>query len=577
MPGGGWVLFDGWIDDRDNIAELLGTPRASDAELYGAAVARWGNDADRRLTGHYAAVVVPPEGGLRLSRSPWSSPPLHFANDGQRAIVASVPRVLLAGGVPNELDPVKLADSLVANFSDEERGWYRDTGRVPQGSIVYLEPGRERTDRWYDPHAVPSVRFRRDEEYVDAARSLLERATCNALRGTVKPAIALSGGLDSALAADEILRQLPEGQRLPSFTFRPDSAWDGRLNPDQMGDEKPFVDAFSAMHPALDAGFTRNEEGGFDHRQNELFAAMGIAPSFMTNYYVYHGVWQRARDADCDWVFDATLGNQTFSNDGRWSYVEHLLRLRWRQLGLTLANRRGDSRPLWRKFASLSLLPLLPQPWRDPIRRLRHPGLRPFSTLSSLIAPSHAAALDVEQRARRQGAWRDSTYPRTRREAVAIDYLLADLESADIHQGFEQVYGLRRRDVMAYRPLIEFCVGLPTEQFVRDGEERWLAKRLGAGRIPESQRLNPLYGRHDVDWHVRLGRRRSELLAEVDRLSRSDEVGGLLDYARMKELLEDWPEETPLAPEDWMPREIAIPRGLTTARFIHFVSGRNDI
>lgn len=223
------------------------------------------------------------------------------------------------------------------------------------------------------------------------------------------------------------------------------------------------------------------------------------------------------------------------------------------------------------------MLPLLPQPWRDPIRRLRHPGLRPFSTLSSLIAPSHAAALDVEQRARRQGAWRDSTYPRTRREAVAIDYLLADLESADIHQGFEQVYGLRRRDVMAYRPLIEFCVGLPTEQFVRDGEERWLAKRLGAGRIPESQRLNPLYGRHDVDWHVRLGRRRSELLAEVDRLSRSDEVGGLLDYARMKELLEDWPEETPLAPEDWMPREIAIPRGLTTARFIHFVSGRNDI
>ena len=577
MPGGGWVLFDGWIDDRDNLAEALGAPRASDAELYGAAVARWGAQADRRLTGHYAAVVAPAQGSLRLSRSPWSSPPLHFANDGHRAIVASVPRVLLAAGVPNALDPVKLADSLVANFNDEERGWYRDTFRVPQGSIVYLEPGRQRTERWYDPHDAPSVRLRRDEDYVEAARSLLARATRNALRGTVKPAIALSGGLDSALAADEILRQLPPGRRLRSYTFRPDSAWDGRLNADQMGDEKPFVDAFAAMHPGLDAGFTRNEGGGFDHRQTELFAAMGIAPSYMPNYYVYHGVWQAARDAGCDWLFDATLGNQTLSNDGRWSYVEQLLRLRWRQLGLTLARRRGDPRPLWRKFASLSLLPLVPEPLRDPIRRLRHPDLRSLSALTTMIAPSYAAALSVVERARQQGAWRDSTYPRNRREALAIDYQMADLESSDIHQGFEQVYGLRRRDVMAYRPLIEFCLGLPTEQYVRDGEERWLAKRLAVGRIPESQRLNPRYGRHDVDWHVRLGRRRTELLAEIERLSQGSEVGHLLDYPKMRELLENWPENTPLERESWMPREIAIPRALTTARFIHFVSGRNDV
>ena len=576
-PDGSNVLFNGWLDDSEEIASLLDVAPGTPALIYAAAVARWGSGADARLSGSYCAIVERPDGTVRLSRSPWSAPPLHFANDTQRAVVASVPRVLIAAGVTSQLDPVKIADSLVGNFSDEQRGWYLGTHRVPQGTIVHLGRGREWFERWYDPHAVAPVRMGCGQDYVDAARELLERATRQALKGVAKPAVALSGGLDSALATDEILRQLPTGQRLNSFTFRPDSAWDGRLQPDEMGDEKSFVDAFASMHPALETAFTRNEGGGFDHRQNELFAAMGIAPSYMPNYYVYHGVWQGARDAGCDWLLDATLGNQTLSNDGRWSYVEHLLSLRWRQLGLTLSRRRGDPRPLWRKVASLSLLPLLPKTWRDPIRRLRHPQISAMSAMATMIAPRHAAALSVEDRARRQGAWHDSSYPRSRREAVAVDYHGADHEANDVHQGFEQIYGLRRRDVMAYRPLIEFCVGLPTGQFVRDGEERWLAKRLAVGRIPESQRLNPRYGRHDVDWHVRIGRRRPELLAEIERLSQGSEVGHLLDYPKMRELLEDWPETTPLDRESWMPREIAIPRALTTARFIHFVSGRNDI
>ena len=219
---------------------------------------------------------------------------------------------------------------------------------------------------------------------------MLATATSKALDAAQKPAIALSGGLDSVLVADEVLRQIAPGQRLRSFTFRPDAAWDGHLTPDHYGDDKPFVDAFAALNSALDPAFTRNEGGGFDHRQNEMFAAMGIAPAYMNNYYVYHGVWQGAREAGCEWVFDAAYGNQTLSNDGRWSYVEHLLRLRWRQLVLTLSRRRGDPRPLWRKFASLSLVPLFPMGWRNTIRRLRHPRRAGISTLSAMIAPDYA-------------------------------------------------------------------------------------------------------------------------------------------------------------------------------------------
>ena len=576
-PDGARVLFDGWLDDRDDLARQLGIAPASDAELYGAAVARWGDEADARLAGHYAVALAIPGGGIRLSRTPWTAPPIHYANDGARAIVASVPRVLLAAGVSAELDPLKLADSLIGNLHDEERGWYRRASRVPQGSIVHLGPGVRRIVRWYDPHAAKPVRFARDDDYVEAARELLGRAVDNALAGVRSPAIALSGGLDSSLVTSELLPRLGAGRTLRSFTFRPLTTWDGRLNSDEMGDEGPLVEAFAARHPALEPGFTRNEGGGFDTRLRDMFLAMGVAPAHMANYYIYHGVWQGARDAGCDWLLDATLGNQTLSNDGRWSYVEDFLRLRWGQLRQTLARRRGDPRPLWRKLASLSLLPLLPAAWREPLRRVSHPRRRAISAMIGMIRPEFAESFGSMRRAQAMGAWRDATFPRSRRESVALDYIYSDYETSDIHQGFEQVYGLRRRDVTAYRPLVDFCLGLPTRQFVSDGEERWLAKRLALGRLPEAQRLNRRYGRHDPDWHARLGPRRGELLAEIERIAGAPELAEMLDIARMRRALEDWPSETPLDPEEWMPRELGVPRALIAARFVRFVTGRNDL
>lgn len=571
------ILFDGWIDDRAELAAQLGLAGAGDAELYAAAVARWADAADARIVGHYAAVLAQPDGSLRLSRSPWSAPPLHYANGAAQAVVASVPRVLLAAGIAAELDPEKFADNLFLNLHDEERGWYRGTARVPQGAIVRLTPGQRTLDRWYDPLALPAVRLANDAAYVDAADALLQRATRNALAGAASPAMALSGGLDSALVAAEVLRQLPAGARLPSFTFRPDAAWDDPLPPDLMGDEGPLVEAFAAMHPALDARFTRNDGIAFDHRLDELFLAIGAAPTHLVNYYVYHGVWQGAREAGSDWLLDATLGNASISNDGRWSYVEFARRGRWRQLHRVLARRRGDPRPLWRKLASLSLLPLLPSRVGRAVRRYRHPGREALNWLASAISPSFACEAGVEARALSLGAVREMTQPRSRAEAIRLEYLLADYESSDIHQGFEQLYGLRRRDVTAYRPLIEFCLGLPTDQLVRDGEERWLAKRLARGRLPEAQRLNPRYGRHDADWRVRLGRRRESLREEVERIAGDPDLAPMFDAARMRRLLDDWPEHTPAAREAWMPREVALPRAILAARFHRFVSGRNAV
>jgi asparagine synthase (glutamine-hydrolysing) len=162
------------------------------------------------------------------------------------------------------------------------------------------------------------------------------------------------------------------------------------------------------------------------------------------------------------------------------------------------------------------------------------------------------------------------------RHAKRLLFQNDDAESAEIYQAFEQMYGIPMRDPMAYRPFAEFCFGLPVELFMRDGTMRWLAKEMSRGIMPEEQRTNLLNGRWDSDWHLRLSRRRAELLAELDELGKSPRFANMLDIPRLRAALEDWPQQTPTDPQTYFAQEFAVPRGLLTARFINYVEGRNE-
>ena len=575
-PDGSRVLFHGWIDNAAELGAGLNLPASDLSALYAAAIARWGLRADSRIFGTYCAIALRPDGTMRLSRSPWAAPPLAYAVAPHAIMAASVPRALFAAGFPAELNRERVLDSLVNNFRYDEDGWYKGVRRVPQGSIVELRP-EPVIDRWYDPLALPLIRLARDEDYVAAAEALLAQAVEKALGDCARPALKLSGGLDSPIIAAEILRQTPAGQPLETFTFVPHPEWDGIVPPDLMGDERPFVEAFAAMHPQLKLNFTDNPGGGFDTAERELFAAMSGSPSHLINYQAYHGIWRMARDAGCDRLLHGELGNGCYSMDGSWSYREDLVRGHWIELYQTLRDRRGDSRPVWRKLAALSILPMLPAPLAAAARRLAHPGRGGVQDWTSVL---RREAIERHALIERQGG--DARFRARQQFASREEYLKAtydgcDIEGPEIWQGFEQVYGLRQRDVAAYRPLIEFCAGLPTRQFVSGGQQRWLAKRMAQGKMPEAQRLNPRYGRFQVDWHARITPRIGELAAEARRLEDHSWLGEVIDVDRVCRLLEDWPAQTPWDPEELYPRQGSIPRAIQAARFVNFVEGRNDV
>jgi len=211
----------------------------------------------------------------------------------------------------------------------------------------------------------------------------------------------------------------------------------------------------------------------------------------------------------------------------------------------------------------------------DVIHRWRHGGVAGSLPDWCGLNPDWARRMRVQERASELGF--DAKF-RFKRNTLAARRarLSGSEESGDLTQAMEAIDGVPLRDPTSYRPLFEFCFGIPDEQYLRNGEARRLARRLLKGKIPDSVLNESRRGLQAADWHLRLGRERTEIGAEIDRLAGDPAMEARLDLKRLRRALDAWPEATPVG-DSYSVKTLwsALPRALATARFIQYVEGRN--
>jgi asparagine synthase (glutamine-hydrolysing) len=436
---------------------------------------------------------------------------------------------------------------------------------------VDFTPEREVCRRYYDLAAMPPVERGRIEDHVAEAGQLFTEATRASLAGGERPAVMLSGGLDSALVATKVLELSPADRTIDAYCFVPGADWDGLEAPGRYGDERPLVEDLARMHPRLRPQFFDNPELQLDDDFTAMFEAIGAAPINLVNLGAYHPMWRAAKAAGCDRILVGEFGNTTLSNSGDWGFSELLTGLRWSALARSLRGAIDDDRPLWRRFIGSAVLPLLPDPvwrWQREVRggldiyAAASPLRRDYAEASGALERAAAAGVPVRR------------HPLRNRMAdfIAIHHE-AWGELSDIEHGFGQIYGIEQRDPMAWRPLLEYCAGLPTELFLNGGQSRWLARELGKGILPDSIRLNRRRGLHHADWHSRIGRQRGRLLALLGAMERVPRLAAMIDFARIRPALENWPACSAIPDRDRLTLQAALPRAILLGRFVAWAEG----
>lgn len=573
-PDGSYTLLAGRISERADLAAQLAIALpAGDAELYAQACMRMGEGCDAALMGRYAVIQwFAEERRLRLARSPLQAPPLHVWRDGSRVIVASTPRAIFAAGVEPRLDMAHLANAGLLNFRVMERSFYRGFSRVACG-------GQERHDlhgvhrqRFWSIGQLPEVRLPSREAYVDAASSLLERAVADALSDARQPAISLSGGLDSQLAAATVLKQLGEGSPLRSYTSYPVADWLPRSDERLAYDERPHVDALAARYPNLHPSFVTGEEARFGEDLDRLTRLAAWPTANEMNMHWVHAIHAKAASDGCDVMLHGELGDSSISYEGVTAFAGWLLGGRWQRLWSELGE-MDEARPIWRRFASYAVLPILPRWMRISIDRMRGHLKSPFERWSPLD-PHHPQTRSALKRALSDGHDVHYHAPHSSHEARAAMIALPVSEGPEVDLGLRLMHGIERRDPFAFRPLWEFCAGLPDELFIRNGMRRWLARELLSKRAPAHIADQSRVAIQSADMLGRMQRDRAQILDEIAMFKSTLPSDHAIDLDRLAAIAEGCNGPRGPGERDWLRVVAQLPRGLALARFAMHVEGR---
>lgn len=577
-PGrdGSLTLLAGRIMRRAELANRLGIVLpTNDGELYAAAHHALGEECDRALVGQYAAIQwFPEERRLRLARSPLQAPPLHVWREGSRIVAASLPRSIFAAGIIPRVNPSRLADAGLLNFTDAAASYYMGLERVPCGAVAIHRTDRRTLRNYWSVAGLEPLQIANADEAVELVRAEMRSAVAAALEDARQPAISLSGGLDSQAVASFALRELGEGKQLHSFTGVPIKAWLPKPDRRLVYDERANVGALAKRYSSLRPHFLTGEEAATGETLDRMLLLGSWPPLNEMNAHWLHAIHRAAARSGCDIMLHGELGDSGISYDGLTAFPEWLAQGHWAQL-LRELRALDDGRPLWRRAISQAAMPLMPRALRRLIDRARGQLASPFDKWSPLCADGLQTRAAID---RAEASGYDIDHYSFRASAAARAAMIAApvSEGPELSLALRLLHGIERRDPTGYRPLWELCARLPDELFLRDGVKRWLVRELLRDMVPQDVRQEDRVGIQSADMLGRIHRDREMLLAELRQPVPAGSAAELLDRERMLRIVEASNGPHAKGEKDWLRVAAMVPRGLALRRFVRHVEGRND-
>lgn len=574
--GHGAVMFDGRLDDRAGLMSDLGSAAGShpDAALVRDALERWGLAAPKRLLGDFAIAWWDGESRrLILARDALGGQALYHHRHGDTLVFATTLRAMLAlPQVPRALDETALADLLVLNQRNAESTLWRGISRVAPATILRHHKDGERAEVYWTPDSKHRLILPDDASYVEAARAELDRAMADRLRSVGPVPIVGSGGLDSSCLAVSAVSQSgvsqPGGQRQKFLTLIPAPDCPSPAQSGQYSSEQSLVEAMAARFPALDVEFI---PGGSDPLAGAESPGLRLAGAIpfrnVTNITWFSAAYARAAELGASSVIDGGFGFWTLTWDGLRGLGELFRTGRW--LGLAReAWALGGGNPR-RALGFIRREVVMPLLFSGSERSLD--AWRRFSALS----PAAATALDIEGRLRASG--HDPSYGGSPDGRALRRYGMGATfgAGADMRAAIRAHWGVQIRQPLADRRLVEFCLAIPQDQYLRKGEPRYLARRiLRAAGAPLAVSDNPDFGLQNPEWFSRLDR--DQCAAVIEGAGRSALASHLLDIPRLRQLLETWPTDAEAAMKRRREYLNLLPRALHMASFIRWAEGGNQ-
>jgi asparagine synthase (glutamine-hydrolysing) len=478
------IVADARLDNRAELCAALGLRDEGqpDAALILAAYDHWGEDCAPRLVGDFAfAVWDARDQVLYCARDYFGARPFFYYHAPGRlfAFASTLPALLALPEVPRQVSERHVAGFLIRQL-DYENSFYADVHRLAPAHSLTLSEAGLRLRRFWSPEDSPATRLPSDEAYAEAFRERLGAAVQARLRTVFGAGVMLSGGLDSSSITCLARRQPPPGG-LHALTLVFDDT--------PASDERRYAAEVTAPG-GLEAHLVSGDGLSPLSMVDELVDRLG-EPFFHTALALQVRLNEAARAAGARVLLDGNYGDSVVSY-GNLRIAELVRAGRWVTAVRETAALTREMTPRWRiaprLFWHFGLHPLTP----EPVRRLRHAWRnrgrldRPAWALGSFIHPDFARRMEAELGLSHR---RHGPPPLMRTEADLLRFEVGRARTRpELYNQLAAAAGVEQSHPYLDRRVVEFCMGLPSEQRLSGGWTRIIVRRAMAGVLPEAIR-----------------------------------------------------------------------------------------
>jgi len=257
----------------------------SDTEVIIHGYKEWGTDVFNHLNGMFGVAIWDLQRKrLVVARDAMGIKLIYYRIAGGRFTFGSEIRAVLAGEQSQpEIDPTALNLFLRFRYTPSPLTLFQGIRKLAPGTMLVLEGGKYREERWYDYTPIPFSRPREDEEAAHELLELYRGAVRRHLLSDVPVGILLSGGIDSGLLLALMNEQ---GGPWPAYTV----GYGKVFEDDELADAKETAAVLGARHVPVtidQAEFERSLPKIVDCLE-EPIAASSIVPMYFVS--------QRARE-----------------------------------------------------------------------------------------------------------------------------------------------------------------------------------------------------------------------------------------------------------------------------------------
>lgn len=546
------LTADAIIDNREELFEIFNISKESgknvtDSELILMVYEKWGHDSPKHLVGDFTfAVWNEKNKELFCARDHVGTRTLYYHYSKSVFSFCTVMKPLLIHSDIVTLDEKWITDFLSLNGIQHDfevdKTIYNGIFQLPPSCSMTVGKEGIKIEKYWNPvRDVQPLRLENDEEYEEAFRKVLAEAVNCRLRSSSEVGVMLSGGLDSssiACLAAETLRK--HNKRLKGFCSIPIKEYKNNKSKYFVPNEMEYVESIKTKADNIDVCYCtsegKNAITNIDYFMNVLEQPYKIVQTI----YWYNDIVKNASQSGCRVLLNGQFGNSTIS-DGE--FLAHALTL----------YRDFKFRTLFKEIKEFSRLKKIP---RRRVGKVMMKAVIPFKVRKTIdgmlyrdfdrfgLVPVNRELIrkwNVERRfdEKHYNEFTERFLDYYENKEYTVDPL-AFSHIAAIETKLSLANGIVIRDPSRDKRVIEFCLSMPSDQFVRDGNERYLIRRAMKDIIPDKIRLNTsTRGLQSADWIQRLEPAWEDVCRELECILRDEEIHKYIDCNKLDKELSD--------------------------------------